>query len=132
MRTAIDSSVLHAILNAEPDGTEWLLKLERLRNQGSLVVCEIVYAEVSTGFESRAALDTVFEKLGIQFDPISPAAAHVAGRTFARYRKAGGPREHLLPDFLIGAHAQVQADGLAAMDRGYLRRYFASVSLVSL
>ena len=28
------------------------------------------------------------------------------------------------PDFLIGAHAQIQANHIAAIDRGYLRRYF--------
>ena len=29
-----------------------------------------------------------------------------------------------MPDFLIGAHAAKQADRIAVIDRGYLRRYF--------
>jgi hypothetical protein len=47
-----------------------------------------------------------------------------------RYRREGGPRQHLIPDFLIAAHAQVQCNRLAAIDRGYLRRYFPKLKLL--
>lgn len=53
---------------------------------------------------------------------ISCEAAFLAGETFKAYRKAGGPHQHLVPDFLIAAHAQIRADRLAATDRGYLRK----------
>jgi hypothetical protein len=43
---------------------------------------------------------------------------------------AGPAEAHLIPDLLVGAHAAVQADQLAAADRGYLRRYFAGLPLV--
>jgi predicted nucleic acid-binding protein len=46
----------------------------------------------------------------------------LAGCIHWQYRREGGPREHLIPDFLVAAHAQVQCDRLAAIDRGDLRR----------
>lgn len=47
---------------------------------------------------------------------------------FRAYRKTGGPREHMIPDFLIAAHAEVQANRLAAVGRGYLRPYFSNLT----
>lgn len=37
----------------------------------------------------------------------------------------------ILPDFLVAAHASVQADALATEDRGYLRTYFPGVRILS-
>jgi hypothetical protein len=69
--------------------------------------------------------------LSITYEPTSPAAAHLAGHTFKRYRMAGGPRQHLVPDFLIAAHAEIQASRLAAIDRGYLRKWFPNLNLLT-
>jgi hypothetical protein len=79
-----------------------------------------------------ATLHQFLGQLGIAYDPIELEAAYLAGQTFKRYRLAGGPRQHLGPDFLITAHAQTQANRLLAMDRGYLRRWFLEVQLVSI
>lgn len=130
MRTAVDSSVLLAVFNDEPEGPSWLQLLMQARRQGPLVICDVVYAEVAPVFRAESELLAALRKLGAVFEPVSAAAAWQAGRTFRSYRDAGGPREYLIPDFLIAAHAAVQADRLAAVDRGYLRLYFSDLPLL--
>jgi predicted nucleic acid-binding protein len=124
MRTAVDSSVLLLILRCQAGYERWRSTLSRAAEEGTLVICPVVFAECSVGFSSAGEASAKFDALGILYDAFSPESSWMAGQTFLKYRKQQGPREHLLPDFLIAAHASVQADRLAALDRGYLRRYF--------
>lgn len=130
MITAVDSSVLIAIVQGEPTAANWVRTLAKARANGRLVCCEVVYAEVGTGFSTQQDFENTLSTLGIELDPIEHAASWRAAQVFAAYRQNKGPRQHMIPDFLIGAHAQVQADCLAAIDRGYLRRYFAELPLL--
>jgi predicted nucleic acid-binding protein len=70
--------------------------------------------------------------MDIRHSMITEDSSLTAGRIFREYRKGGGPRTTILPDFLIAAHAANQADALAAEDRGYLRAYFPGIRLLSL
>lgn len=130
MITAVDSSVLWSLLKGEPSAAGWLGLLQAAAREGPLVVCPVVFAELSPGVPQQAMLEEVLRQWDMSYDAISPAAAFLAGQTFLRYRQVGGPREHLVPDFLIAAHAQTQAGRLAAVDRGYLRRWFPGLSLL--
>ena len=124
MITAVDTSVLIAIGKAEATAPRWTELLARVRADGDLVICDVVAVEFFALLLDDAKFDRSLAGLGIVFSPISLEASRLAGRIFRTYRRQGGPREHLVPDFLIGAHAQRQADRIAAVDRGYLRRYF--------
>lgn len=131
MRTAIDTSALLAIFNDEAAGEGWLHKLVEARREGQLLICEVVYAELARGFDSADDLDAALERLGIRFEGIEKPAAFRAGKAFLLYRKRGGPRMTLIPDFLVAAHALDQADRLAAEDRGFYRDYFSELTVLS-
>lgn len=131
MRTALDSSVVILLQRREPGWEIWREALTRAATEGPLLISPVVFAECSTGFPNAEIALRQFESIQVHYDPISPKSAYLAGETFLRYRRDGGPRLHLIPDFLIAAHATVQAERLAAIDRGYLRSYFPGLTLLA-
>jgi len=130
LRTAIDTSALIAVAKGEATARAWVDLLIRARSEGDLVICDVVAAEFFAALMNNVKFRRTLRDLAIAFSPTSIATAQLAGRMFKRYREQGGPREHLVPDFLIGAHALEQADRIAALDRGYLRRYFARLEVI--
>lgn len=131
MITAIDTSVLLLILKRQKGWEAWKRCISQAALEGPLVVCPVVFAEFSPGFPSWEAAMQDLDRLQISYETISPDAAWLAGDVFLRYRRKGGPRNSLIPDFLIAAHAFVQANRLAAIDRGYFREYFPRLSVMS-
>jgi predicted nucleic acid-binding protein len=129
--TAVDTSVLISLYKGESGSEIWLEVLHAQSKLGRLIVCEVVVAEVAALFHDDKESVAFFRDLGIEYEPMQPPAAILTGRIFQAYRRAGGPREHLVPDFLIGAHALLQAEQLAASDRGYLRRYFPKLRVIA-
>jgi predicted nucleic acid-binding protein len=130
MITAVDTSVLIAIARQESDANAWVEVLAKANHDGDLVICEVVAAEYFALVQGGDLFRESLGALGISFSATTFESAQLAGSIFKRYRREGGPREHLIADFLIGAHAQVQADRMAAIDRGYLRRYFPRLRLL--
>jgi len=128
--TAVDTSVLIAIAKGEHTAERWVDVLAKASGEGDLVICDIVAAEYFALLMDDEKFDATLRGLAIGFSPIEIGSARHAGRIFRKYRDRGGPRDHLVPDFLIGAHAVEQADRLAAVDRGYLRRYFPKLRIL--
>jgi predicted nucleic acid-binding protein len=64
-------------------------------------------------------------------DSLPWEAAFIAGKAFAKYRDRGGSRHAPMPDFYIGAHAQVKGLRLVTRDHNRYRTYFPSVELIS-
>lgn len=97
--------------------------------EGSIVACEVVWTEVATGFADRDAVAGLLDSLGIAFSPLDRDAALVAADAFRAYRLAGGRRQRVAADFLIGAHAAVQAERLLTRDRDFFGSYFADLAV---
>jgi hypothetical protein len=105
--------------------------LEARREAGALVANTIVYAEVSGHFTVHDELQKVFSQVGIELENIPWEAAYLAGRIYRAYRRKGGLRERVLPDFLIGAHANVKGYSLLTRDASRYRSYFPDLDIIA-
>ena len=120
MITAVDTNVLVDILEPDPRyGTPSGDTLTRCLGEGTVVACDVVWAEVATVYgEKQTELLAALEILRIDYSEVSREAALEAARHWHTYRRRGGARQRIAADFIVGAHALVQCDRLLTRDRG--------------
>ena len=130
MITAVDTSVLLDIfLPDDQYGEQSKRRLRAAYDAGAIIVCDIVYAELAAMFRDRSALDGALQAINVSASPIDSSIAYEAGLRWKRYRDAGGPRERIISDFLIGAHASMAADAFLTRDRGFFSTYFPDLAI---
>ncbi len=128
----VDTNVLIDVLSNDP---RWQEKsadaLERAAAREPLAINDIVYAELSPFYDDIDVLDAALATIPVRRAPLPDLALFLAGQAFRRYRRLGGPRNSILPDFFIGAHAAVEGAELLTRDPARVRAYFPSVALIA-
>jgi predicted nucleic acid-binding protein len=130
--TLVDSNVLLDVITDDPVWADRSGRaVARAGNHGRLAINPIVYAEISVGYDRIEDLDSAVPEASFDRLPLPWAAAFLAGKCFATYRRAGGARRSPLPDFYIGAHAAVEGLTLLTRDARRYRTYFPRLALVT-
>jgi predicted nucleic acid-binding protein len=100
-----------------------------LRHASELCINAIIYGELAPAFEDQATLDRFLDRAIYTRLLIPCEAGWSAAKAFERYRSAGGSKTVLLPDFIIGAHAEVEGLSILTRDTSRYRTYFPTVPL---
>ncbi len=131
-KVMVDSNIILDILEEDSAWFDWSRReIERLSDTCQLVINPVIYAEVSVGFKKIEEVEAALPHTFFIREPIPWEAAFLAGKSFLRYRKAGGIRKSTLPDFFIGAHALVGGMVLVSRDAGRYQSYFPALKLIA-
>ncbi|MFD2051831.1 type II toxin-antitoxin system VapC family toxin, partial [Mesorhizobium calcicola] len=128
--TLVDTNVLLDLVTDDPNWADWsVAQLEAASLNGPLLINDAVYAELAVRYISIEDLEAFLDAAGLEMAPMPRAALFLAGKVFTQYRRSGGSRTGVLPDFFIGAHAAVGRLPLLTRDAGRYRTYFPSLNL---
>ena len=156
MIAAVDTNILLDILI--PDEVHCTISKALLDEHiinGQLIICEIVFAELSSQFVSEKELLSFLSETGIRLVYSDKDTLYLAGEKWKEYTKNRKQilqcpecgkefsvkcpnckklitlRQRVLNDFIIGAHALKKAGVLLSRDRGFYRKYFRALQIIA-
>ncbi len=156
MTVAVDTNILFDLLLPDQNYLERSLSL--LTDYGKkhqLIISEAVYRELASQFPDERLLLDFLNETDIKLINSGPKALWLAAQAWKAYtknrsqgllchtcgnaqllrcEKCAAPiisRQHIFSDFLIGEHALFYAGTLLTRDKGYYRRFFPELALVS-
>jgi predicted nucleic acid-binding protein len=128
----VDSNVILDIFKDDPIWANWSEAiLDRYCSTHILSINPVIYAEVSIGFGRLEECENALSEAGFELLDFPRKALFQAGKAFVQYKKRGGTKRSPLPDFFIGAHAEVAGIRFITRDAARYRTYFPTVPLVS-
>jgi predicted nucleic acid-binding protein len=128
----VDTNVLVDVLQNDPQWAEWSIGQLRAQAQlHELAINPVVYAELSLSFSTFEALDRVVATMELAMHEVPRPALFLAGKAYLQYRRRGGGKAQVLPDFFIGAHAAVEGWSLLTRDASRFRTYFPGLQVIA-
>ena len=131
MISAVDTNIVSAVLSDQPGTQVADSLLTEARDQGGVVICGIVYSELfAHPLMTGEIIEDFLNRTGLEVDyRLNKAVWHEAGVRFRNYaerrRRARHPwPRRLVADFVIGAHALLNADRLITFNGADFRRDF--------
>ncbi|OGW27486.1 MAG: hypothetical protein A2X59_06960 [Nitrospirae bacterium GWC2_42_7] len=155
MITAIDTNILLDILIPDEEHAHASKKLLEIYNEkGSLIISEIVFTELASQFLSEKEIKAFLSDTSIRLVHSNEKSLSLAGEKWKEYSKGRQDnlqcpscgkkmsvhcpacnknisfRQHIISDFIIGAHALVLSDLLLTRDRGFYKTYFRDLKII--
>ena len=132
----LDTNVLIYASDKSAPHHDWARRIiAEAVSSGGAAIDAVSLAEICVGEEDPGTAAQRIRNWGVEILNVPAAAAEVCANAYRVYRErrlSQSGKESLampLPDFFIGAHAQVMDWPLATADDGRIRTYFPSIAL---
>jgi len=128
----VDTNVILDVVQDDSVWAEWSQgQLDAWAVRDDLGINAVIYAELSIAYARIEELEDTVDTAELRLLEIPREALFLAGKAFLAYRKQGGTRTGVLPDFFIGAHAAVMDLPLLTRETARYRTYFPGVALIT-
>lgn len=128
----VDSNILLDILTLDSQWYNWSAsKLSLIAESHELIINDIIYTEISIGFDRIEDLEEAFSGDFFKIMPMPKEALFLAGKAFLQYKSNNGTKNSVLPDLFIGAHASVLGIPLITRDISRYKTYFSQIQLIT-
>lgn len=128
----VDTCVLLDVVTRSSDWADWSERqLAVWAMRGPLLINPIVFAEFCAAYEHLAQVEHAVSLMDLDQRALPNEALFLGSRAHRLYRRRGGNKATVLPDFLIGAHACVLRVPILTRDPRRFTRYFANLEVVS-
>ena len=128
-KSTTDTNIISALWSNEPPANAISDALCEAKESGAVLVCGVVYAELlAYPGVTEKFIENFCAKTGVMLDfKLQDAVRTEAGKRFAACANRGRPKR--LADFLIGAHAMLQAERLMTLDANRYKEYFPELRI---
>jgi predicted nucleic acid-binding protein len=130
MAALVDTNVIFDVLSDDPTWYQWSINTLKSHESEGLIVNPTVFAEMCNGATSHLEVEARLQRLGLFYLETPRSGLFLAAQAYRHYRKAGGTRKSILPDFYIGGHAEASNLKLISRDKGRFATYFPKVELI--
>ncbi|MEG3085777.1 type II toxin-antitoxin system VapC family toxin [Sphingomonas sp. PB4P5] len=126
----LDTNVVIDLREEDPRWLDWAMH-SIVRARAPVSVSAIVVGELAIRGGTERDILAMLAGIGLGVTMFDARASHRAGAAQYAYRAAGGGRDKLLGDFLIGAHAETAGQPLLTRDPRHYRSYFPDLTLIT-
>ncbi|MDQ6680998.1 MAG: DNA-binding protein, partial [Pseudomonadota bacterium] len=95
-----------------------------------LLINPLIYAEFCAAYDELAQVEDAVHKMALEMHALPREALFLGSQAHRLYRRRGGNKASVLPDFLIGAHARVLGWPILTRDPRRFIGYFADLEVV--
>jgi predicted nucleic acid-binding protein len=130
--TLLDSNIILDVVTNDPVWADWSIEqIVAARLTGQVIIDAIVYAEICCGVGTIDAADEIVRSVGGIVVATPRGALFLAAQASLDYRRRGGRRSSILPDFFVGAHAFVLSARLVTRDPKRFRQSFPDLEIIA-